>query len=312
MNLFYVHKFYSKRKFDDRYNKDINKIFILYVRYFFKEQLFMKTLRIILKQKKKLFLFIVFLLVICTILIQLNSHLSLQKQERQLNINLQSKVKQLDAWIHEKKQLLKNLAYTLELVDFSGKTYLPFMQKTLNLMEVNSIFSGFSDGQYFDTQGYWIKGFDPRTRPWYKETINTDKITTSGPMYYTDITGKKITWWAFSSVLKRFSKPFGVVSVEVLPSMLNSQLKKPSIDGIDLLLIDKKTHHIIASTHKYYEEKLCKDVFSPKVLKEIKLLKDKPYVTNINNHAFKIYLYSLKEAPWLFCAIKRLDKNTLF
>lgn len=248
----------------------------------------------------------------CTILIQLNLNLSMQKQEKQLDINLQSKVKQLDAWFHEKKQLLKNLACTLELVDFSGKTYLPFMRKTLNLMEVNSIFCGFSDGQYFDTQGYWIQGFDPRKRPWYIETINTNQITTSGPMYYTDITGKKITWWAFSSVLKNTSEPFGVVSIELLPPMLNSQLKQPSIDGIDLLLIDKKSHYIIASTHKYYEGKLFQDVFSPKVLKELKLSKEKSYITKINNYAFKIYRYPLKEVPWILCAIQKLDNNTLF
>lgn len=227
-----------------------------------------------------------------------------QKKEEQMIQVLTIKTHQIDAWLSSKKRLIENLSTSLELVNYNKETHLPFMQKTNTIMDTHSVFSGFADGQYIDTQGYWMENFDPRTRPWYKDTIGTKKTTISGPMYYNDISGQKITWWSISSAFFKNGKPFGVISSEILPSMITKQLKEVfNKDLKHLFLFHKETGLIIAAMEPIEENKYIQDIFSKELTN--KLLTKKEDKINFINQGLQSFAYTHKlyEAPWALCAI---------
>lgn len=226
------------------------------------------------------------------------------KKQEQTKQTLIIKVHQIDSWLSAKKHLIKNLASSLELVDYNKETHLPFMRKTNKIMETHSVFSGFKDGQYIDTQGYWKNNFDPRIRPWYMETINTKETTISGPMYYNDISGQKITWWSIASAFYKDGKPFGVISGEILPEMLSKQLKEVSTKSLKtVFLFQKETGMIIAAIEANKENRFIKDIFSKELVEQLQQTKNSSVDFEYKGIPSMVYAFDLKEAPWVLCAI---------
>lgn len=226
-----------------------------------------------------------------------------EKKIQNLHYELNMKKKQLDSWLLSQKLLINDLSAHLELISLNSVDYLSHMRKTLKIMNANSIFCGLNDGQYFDTQGYWTENFDPRKRPWYKETIDAHDATISGPMDYIDITGKKIIWWAVSAPLVNSAQHYGVISAELLPSMFFAQLNNPSIQGIQLLLIHRVNGLIISSTQKNFEHMLFEDLFSETDFKHLQTSPNESFSIKYKNETVKIITKSLEEAPWILCAI---------
>ena len=226
-----------------------------------------------------------------------------EQKAQQLNFAIEMKRKQLDGWLHSQKLLIRDLSMHLELSPRNSEDYLSHMRKTLKIMNANSIFCGLDDGQYFDTQGYWTENFDPRKRPWYKETIAGHDATISGPMDYIDITGKKIIWWAVSAPLVNLAQHYGVISAELLPSMFFTQLSDPPILGIQLLLIHRENGLVISSTQKNFEHMLFQDLFSETDFKHLQTTSNESFSMKYKNETVTIMTKSLEEAPWILCGI---------
>lgn len=251
--------------------------------------------------KKIIISFIVTVSIIVLILFNKNT----QSNEQDTQNNLKKISNQIDHWLVLKKDLLINLAIKLGELEYKKEAHLPLMKEYNNKMQTNSIFSGFKDGQYFDTQGYWVKGFDPRIRPWYYETMNNQDITISGPMHYTDLIGQKVTWWGISSVIYKDKQAIGVISSEILSEMFEQFFKYSiPIRRKNVLLFNKNDGIIIYTHHKEYEYKRIQNISNKDILKLIKKSQD-----GIINYQFmgekkRMYFYRLKQAPWILCEIK--------
>lgn len=254
------------------------------------------------KKKLSLYLFIIFFI---TIIFAARFFQIKNDQEEQIIQLVQKQTSQIDQWILTKKNHLEKLSKNLEKVDYDKEIHLELMKKTNKLMDTNSIFSGFTNGKYFDTQGYWIENFDPRTRPWYIETLKNNKTTISGPMYYNDISGQKISWWSISSIFLKDNKPFGVLGSEILPDMMNKHLKTNFTNNLEnLFLFHKDTGIIVSAINRDIELQTIQTIFSKEAFKKFSQLKNK---ISFSNHGKKkiAYIKSLKEAPWILCAIKK-------
>lgn len=168
----------------------------------------------------------------------------------------------------EKNILWKSYTKNIENKNYNKEVFLKIMKETNKKMKTHSVFLGLEDGNYLDTQGYWIDGFDPRVRPWYIETIKQEKTTITGPMYYNDISGQEINWWAISSLIKKEGKNYGVISSEINPEMLIKLLNDIKHSKIeDLFLFDKNSGIIIASIKGENELKLVQNIFLKSFLK---------------------------------------------
>lgn len=228
------------------------------------------------------------------------------KKEDETHHSFNVKVIELDSWISEKKRLIENLTKSLELITYSKERHLEFMKKTNKIMKTNSVFSGFKNGLYFDTQGYWINDFDPRVRPWYMETLKNKKTTISGPMYYNDISGEKITWWAISVPFFKDGDIFGVVNVEILPEDIRKQIKDVYSNQFeDVFIFHKKTGRILFSIQKEKELQFIQDVFSKDIFNKFRDTEDEKIVFNYQHYSKLAYLFNLKEAPWVLCGIRK-------
>lgn len=255
--------------------------------------------------KQNKIIFVLFFLLIVYIGVVFERMASEKEEEQKLTYSLLLKKNQIDAWLYEKKQLIKNLGDSLELVNYDKESHLPFMRRTLKIIGAKSIFGGFKDGQYIDTQGYWIEGFDPRARPWYQETIDSSVPVISGPMYYTDITGEKITWWSVSSAILQNTKPFGVISAEILPSMIHEHLAVPEIKNVEnWFIFHKETGLIIASMQRLEEEKQLKEIYSQEFFEHIISRKNEKTTFSVSSRILHVYTKELGEVPWILCVIK--------
>lgn len=205
-----------------------------------------------------------------------------------------------------KKRLMENLTKSLELIMFSKTRHLEFMKKTNKIMKTNSVFSGFKNGLYFDTQGYWINNFDPRLRPWYIKTVKNKKTTISGPMYYNDISGEQITWWAISVPFFKEGSIFGVINVEILPEDIREQLEDIySSEFEDVFIFHKKTGRILFSIQKEKELKFIQDLYSKDIYSKFKNSEYKKINFFYQEYSKIAYIFNLKEAPWILCGIRK-------
>ncbi len=254
------------------------------------------------KKRNSLYFFIIFLITTIFILQYLQIR---EDQKKQIIQSLKNQSLKLDAWLLKKKNFLEKLSKDLGNMDYDKETYLDLMKETNKKMGTNSIFSGFKNGEYIDTQGYWIDNFDPRKRPWYIETLQNKETTFSGPMYYNDISGQRIVWWAISSVLSKDNKPFGVVSSEILPDMIIEHLKDIQLDDLEhIFLFHKKTGIIISAINRDIELKHVQDIYSMKIFEDFLKTKETKIKFKYKNQSKTAYTFHLTEAPWILCIIK--------
>jgi len=254
------------------------------------------------KKRNFLYLFIIFLIITISAIQFLQIK---EDQEKKIIQSLKKQSFELDKWLLKKKISLEKLSKNLGNIDYDKETYLELMKKTNKKMGTNSIFSGFQNGEYIDTQGYWIDNFDPRKRPWYIETLQNKETTFSGPMFYNDISGQKIVWWAISSALLKNNKSFGVVSSEILPDMIIKHLKDVQLDDLEqLFLFHKKTGIIISAINRDLELKHVQDIFSVRIFEKLSKTKETKIKFNNKNQSKTAYKSHITEAPWILCIIK--------
>ncbi|ADG94421.1 hypothetical protein Arnit_2773 [Arcobacter nitrofigilis DSM 7299] len=251
------------------------------------------------KRSNFLYFFIIFLI---SIIFSIQYFYKKQKEEQYLIQVNQNKSKQINNWILEKKHFMEKLSKNIENKNYNKEVFLKIMKETNKKMKTHSVFLGLEDGNYLDTQGYWIDGFDPRVRPWYIETIKQEKTTITGPMYYNDISGQEINWWAISSLIKKEGKNYGVISSEINPEMLIKLLNDIKHSKIeDLFLFDKNSGIIIASIKGENELKLVQNIFSKKFFENLPKTKETSLIKVDENR--KAIVTNLKEAPWILCMI---------
>lgn len=229
----------------------------------------------------------------------------IEEKENLIIQSLNKKSLEIDSWLQKKKSLLEKLALDLESIPLRKDSHLELMNETNRQMKTHSIFSGFSNGLYFDTQGYWVEGFDPRNRPWYIETLENKKTTVSGPMYYNDISGQTIVWWSVSTMLLRKTRPIGVIGSEFLPEMIAKHLKEIDTKNIkNLFLFNSNTGIIVSAIDKENELKYIQDIYSEEIFKNIKESKSNKVTFLYKNVSKKAFISKLKESAWILCAIK--------
>ena len=253
--------------------------------------------------KNKVFLYILIIILIIVLGKQYYDYKIEQKENQILKV-LNEKTKQINSLFKEKTKTLEKLAKDLEQVPLEKQLHLKLMKKANKEMGTHSIFSGFKNGLYFDTQGYWIEGFDPRLRPWYLETLKNNKTIISGPMYYTDISGQTIAWWSLSTILYKEKEALGVVSSEFLSDMILPYLKELNMtDFENLFLFHSKSEIIFTAKNKDNELKNIKEFFSKKLLRKIK---EKEELVFINKEkSKKTFIIKIKDYDWVLCAIKK-------
>ncbi|MDA7848154.1 hypothetical protein N8972_01560 [Sulfurospirillum sp.] len=165
------------------------------------------------------------------VLTDIGYNIAYENIEKNVNQSLDSKVEieanKIDAFLREKKRLMENLTKVLETIDYDEDKHLEYMKLTKESMNIYGIFSGFSDGKYFDTSGWMPPNaeWDPTVRPWYAGTINTTDTTLLGPINYKDNDGVEVYYVSVNKTFFKDGKPFGVLASEIRTKELNDEIK---------------------------------------------------------------------------------------
>ena len=187
----------------------------------------------------------------------------------------------------------KEIVKTLELGKKAGKfadLYVGF--------EKNGDFL-LSDGSFLNIQR---DKFDARSRPWYKQAVNTNQSGVTKP--YVDITTKKLVVTVFTP-LKINNDLVGVIGSDIFLDTVVDTILNVKIENVGFAyLLDTQGNTLI---HKN-KELLGKE---NKLFKQIKTKKDSDFGLAVDEKVEKLIAYSKIPVTNWYLAVQ-LDKDTIF
>lgn len=106
--------------------------------------------------------------------------------------------KGVERWLSSKYQLLNTLAQRPADED----AFIEQLNMTREAGDFIAIFAGLTDGTRIGSNGrtFFVNGYDPRTRPWYKKALEEKKMVLIGP--YEDRTTKEMTFTIARPLIK--------------------------------------------------------------------------------------------------------------
>ncbi len=248
------------------------------------------------------------------VLTNIGYNIAYENIEKNVNQSLSSKVvieaNKVDAFLREKKRLMENLTNVLELVDYDESTHLKYMNLTQKSMGIYGIFSGFSDGKYFDTSG-WVPPstqWDLRTKPWYKGTINTTDTTILGPISYTDSNGKEVKYVSINKTFFKDGKPFGVLASEIRTNEIDDVIKKVKILNNGYLSLFHESGKVLVNPNIDIVGKNLSEVGLQILDQGIKSKKSGMLSYSYKGKDKIAYFMHLKEGPWVLAALAGVDE----
>ncbi len=248
------------------------------------------------------------------VLTNIGYNIAYENIEKNVNQSLSSKVEieanKVDSFLREKKRLMENLTKVLETANYDENTHLKYMKLTKNSMGIYGVFSGFSDGKYFDTSGWTPPNdeWDPTVRPWYTGTINTTDTTLLGPISYKDNDGTEVKYISINKTLFKEGKPFGVIASEIRTKEVDEVIKKVKILKKGYLSLFHKDGKILVHPNSDIVGKNLNEI-GLKVLNKDMISKKSGISSYPYNGEDKIaYFLHLEEGPWVLAALAGVDE----
>ena len=215
-------------------------------------------------------------------------------------------VNKIDSWIIQKKKVIEILSKSLSSIPYEKEAHLKIMEEARDTMGIYGVFSGFDDKTYFDTSGWTPKdnNWDPRARPWYKNTINESKSTVIGPIEYKDMQGNSIKYISINHRVMKDGKPFGVIASEVRTEEVEKIVKKVEIleDGY-AILVDNKSGRILFHKDPKLVGKTLEELNLKNIFNALKLSNSGKVNYLFNGEEKITYFKNMKEAPYALLAM---------
>ncbi|MDM8533370.1 EAL domain-containing protein [Clostridiaceae bacterium HSG29] len=153
---------------------------------------------------------------------------------------------------------------------------------------INFLFLGMEDGGYIEYPKFLPKNnYDPRIRPWYENTIDSDGVRISKP-YLTKVTEDLVL--SFSKKIKTSKNKNGVIGVAVNLNDLTESINSLKINELGyVVVLDEDNNIIVSPKHK---EWILKNI------EEVNLTKVKTF--DISNESYEVMLDGSKKIINIF------------
>ncbi|WP_028303790.1 methyl-accepting chemotaxis protein [Oceanospirillum maris] len=127
--------------------------------------------------------------------------------------------KGVERWLAAKYQLLNTLASRPADQD----AFIEQLNMTREAGEFIAIFAGLTDGTRIGSNGstFFVNGYDPRTRPWYKKALAEKKMILIGP--YEDRTTKEMTFTIARPLIQNGSMT-GIIGADLQLNQLFNEI----------------------------------------------------------------------------------------
>jgi methyl-accepting chemotaxis protein len=161
--------------------------------------------------------------------------------EKQLNESINANVNKLDGWLISKAKMLEITSGTVRSIISDGEISAPMMAgyKTVD-KEVSDVYFGSIEGKMLDGSGWNVPAdYDPRTRPWYRNAKDEDKLVFTDP--FLDLTTKQMAVSVAMPIKNSAGQIRGIISEDIMLQTLVESIKNINLHGEGYAyLIDSK------------------------------------------------------------------------
>ena len=162
-------------------------------------------------------------------------------------------------WLGGRILLVENLAESIAIN--------PELAHTASLLEQKALSSTFMAVYFGDNQGdFTIRpdskmpdGFDPRSRPWYKDAQNSNRSSLTEP-YIDAVTGQMII--SIGTSVKKAGQTLGVVGADLTLQTITDSINALNFDGMGYAFLISADGQILVHPDKTLVTKNLKDIYS--------------------------------------------------
>ena len=164
----------------------------------------------------------------------------------------------IQTWLGGRILLVENLAQSIAIN--------PDPSQTASLLEQKALTSTFMADYFGDNQGgFTIRpdskmpdGFDPRTRPWFKDAINSSGASLTEP-YIDAVTGQMII--SIGAAAKKTGKTLGVVGADLSLQTVTDSINALNFNGLGYAFLVSGDGKILVHPDKALITKYLKDIY---------------------------------------------------
>ena len=164
----------------------------------------------------------------------------------------------IQTWLGGRILLVENLAQSLAIN--------PEPAQAASLLEQKALTSTFMADYFGDSQGAFTirpdskmpDGFDPRTRPWYKDAVNSSSASLTEP-YIDAVTGQMII--SIGSAVKKAGQTLGVAGVDLSLQTITDTINALNFNGLGYAFLISGDGKVLVHPDKTLVTQYLKDIY---------------------------------------------------
>jgi len=151
----------------------------------------------------------------------------------------------LDAWLHEKSDVVRGLASREALAPMSDEVRREHFHALADEYGgVGSVYVGFPDGKFLTGSSFVPPaGWDPRTRPWYRLAVERGKLAFSAPYIDADTGGLVVS---IAAPVERDGRLLEVIGMDITVGDILSRVRRLGMGGDAWAYVVDATGRIVA------------------------------------------------------------------
>lgn len=164
----------------------------------------------------------------------------------------------IQTWLGGRILLVENLAQSLAIN--------PEPAQAASLLEQKALTSTFMADYFGDNQGAFTirpdskmpDGFDPRTRPWYKDAVNSSSASLTEP-YIDAVTGQMII--SIGSAVKKAGQTLGVAGADLSLQTITDTINALNFNGLGYAFLISSDGKVLVHPDKTLVTQYLKDIY---------------------------------------------------
>ncbi|MBM1201435.1 methyl-accepting chemotaxis protein [Pseudomonas fragi] len=164
----------------------------------------------------------------------------------------------IQTWLGGRILLAQNLAEAIALTPEPGQVANLLEQKTLSNTFMSVYFGDSQGGFTIRPDSKMPNGYDPRTRPWYKDAINSSSSSLTKP-YIDAATGQMVI--TIGAPVKKAGQTLGVVGADMTLQAITDSINALNFNGMGYAFLINADGEILVHPDKSLVTKNLKDIY---------------------------------------------------
>ena len=164
----------------------------------------------------------------------------------------------IQTWLGGRILLAQNLAEAIALTPEPGQVANLLEQKTLSTTFMSVYFGDSQGGFTIRPDSKMPDGYDPRTRPWYKDALNSSSSSLTKP-YIDAATGQMVI--TIGAPVKKAGQTLGVVGADMTLQAITDSINALNFNGMGYAFLINADGEILVHPDKNLVTKNLKDIY---------------------------------------------------